>query len=107
MCIRDRSEKTEGADSYDPAMPQGLSGPILPHAYRAPVATADPAVLAEAEATARSNGWIKTLRDWLTAVEEGENLLATTQTRPNTPTNRALSRALAYMFDATDPAGGP
>ena len=101
------SDKPGAADTYDEAMPQGLHGPMFPGQYRAPVATADPTVLAEAEETARTNGWIKTMRDWLVAVEEGEDLLATTAIRPGTPPNRALSRALAYMFDAPDPAGGP
>ena len=101
------SDKGGAADAYDPAMPQGLHGPILPGSYRAPVATADPAVLAEAEQTARGNGWIKTMRDWIAAVAEGEDLLSTVPVRPGTPSNRALSRALAYMFDAPDPAGGP
>ncbi len=101
------SDKNGPADGYDAAMPQGLHGPISPDRYTSPVATADPAVLAEAEETARTNGWIKTMRDWLVAVEEGEDLLATTPIRPGTPSNRALSRALAYMFDASDPAGGP
>jgi hypothetical protein len=101
------SDKRGPADAYDGAMPQGLHGPIFPNLYRAPVATADPAVLAEAEETARGHGWIGTMRDWLVAVEEGEDLLSTTPIRPGTPSNRALSRALAYMFDAPDPAGGP
>jgi hypothetical protein len=47
------------------------------------------------------------MRDWLAAVAEGEDLLNPTPIRPGKPSNRALSRALAYMFDAPDPAGGP
>ena len=101
------SDKGGPADAYDSAMPQGLHGPILTNTYRAPVATGDPTVLAEAEETARGNGWIKTLRDWLAAVAEGEDLLSTVPIRRGTPSNRALSRALAYMFDTPDPAGGP
>ena len=102
------SDKAGPADRYDAAMPRGLHGPMRPEDWRAPVADpADPAVLDEAESTARTHGWIGTLRDWMTAVEEAEDLLDRNATRPGVPSNRALSRALAYMFDAPDPAGGP
>lgn len=101
------SDKPDGADRYDPAMPGGLHAPIRTPDWRAPVAAAGAAALAEAEATARGHGWVRTLRDWIAATEEGEDLLSPAAIRPGVPPNRALSRALAYILDQPDPAGGP
>lgn len=100
-----RSDKTADADRYDAAMPQGADGPD-PATWQAPIGKAvDPTALAEAEQTARGFGWIPTLREFVRLVEEGEDIFSTNidPVRPDVPTPRAVTRAMAYLVDAPDP----
>jgi hypothetical protein len=102
------SDKEGAEDRYDAAMPAAPFAPADTGTWRAPVASAaDATVLAEAVATAQGHGWVNVLRDWIDRVAEGEDLVATATPRPGQPSNRALSRAMAYILDAPDPAGGP
>lgn len=101
-----RSDKPDGIERYDPAMPKGLNGPDDTTTWRAPLAAAtDATALSEGEETARDFGWIPTLREFVRLVEEGEDIFGTDldPIRPDVPTAQSISRAMAYLVDAPDP----
>lgn len=100
------SDKPGAADAYDGAMPGGDLAPADSAAWTAPVAGASPSVIAEAEGTALELGWINTLEDWLVALEAGKDMTSADVADPTERTPRSLSRAMAFIFDAPDPAGG-
>ena len=62
----------------------------------------------EGEATARQLGWTKVLRDWMdmTSVTTQDSLDTDSHKQGN-PSNQALSRAMAYLFDLADPERAP
>ena len=68
----------------------------------------DPAAFAEGEQTARQLGWVTLLREWLRVRQtDGQDPVGNTAMRPGNPSNLALSRAMAYLFDLDDPAPTP
>lgn len=95
------SEKT-GPDRYDAAMPQGAHGPADQAAWRAPIGAA---AAGEAESTALAQGWVPAFRKWLDVMREpAQDPNAAAAFRPDDPTNRALSRAVAWLLDLPEPA---
>lgn len=98
---RARSEKT-APDRYEPAMPRGALGPAKPDDWRAPIG-AGPA--REAEDTALAEGWIPAFRKWMAIMAApAQDPNATGAFQAGDPTNRALSRAVAWMLDLPEPA---
>jgi hypothetical protein len=95
------SEK-DAPDRYDAAMPRGAHGPADPAAWRAPIGAA---AAGEAEATALSLGWVPAFRKWLDVMRTpAQDPNAATSFRPDDPSNQALSRAVAWLFDLPEPA---
>lgn len=98
------SDKGGAPAEYDSAMPGGDLAPAA--GWTAPVNAAAPSVIQEAESTALELGWINVMEDWLTALEAGQDMTAASTGNPTDRPPRALSRAMAFIFDAPDPAGG-
>ena len=49
-------------------------------------------------------GWLNLLRAWTDMASRPEqDALADTAFRPGAPSNRALTRAMAYLFDMPEP----
>jgi hypothetical protein len=95
------SEKGAGLDKFDPAMLR----PPNPSGWTTKM-TGD--VLAEGERTAREMGWVPLLREWLDVARRPTvDSLADERLKAENPTNRALSRAMAYLFDMVEPASAP
>jgi hypothetical protein len=68
----------------------------------------DQSAFDEGERTARELGWTKVLREWMdVARDNGQDTLATSSLKPGQPSNQALSRAMAYLFDLPDPTAAP
>ena len=68
----------------------------------------DQSAFDEGERTARELGWTKVLREWMdVARDTGQDTLATSSFKPGQPSNQALSRAMAYLFDLPDPTAAP
>jgi hypothetical protein len=85
-----RSEKRGDAAATDPAMapPDGEWRLRVPNG----------------EDTANSLGWVRLLRAWLDMARRPEqDATADVAFRPGEPTNRALSRGLAYLLDMPEP----
>lgn len=98
------SDKGGAPEAYDTAMPGGDLAPAA--GWTAPVNADAPSVIAEAEATALELGWINVMEDWLAALEAGQDMTAASTGDPSERPPRALSRAMAFIFDAPDPAEG-
>ena len=84
------SEKRGDATARDAALP-----PLPPDwALRVP----------DGEATSNAMGWLNLLRAWSDMAGRPEqDALADTAFRPGQPSNRALTRAMAYLFDMAAP----
>tara|TARA_R110000744_G_scaffold158119_6_gene274083 strand:- start:2410 stop:5088 length:2679 start_codon:yes stop_codon:yes gene_type:complete len=64
----------------------------------------DQAAFDQGELTARQLGWTTVLREWMEVSRvTTQDTLATTSLKPGNPSNKALSRAMAYIFELTDP----
>jgi hypothetical protein len=84
------SEKRGDASALDPALPPLPAGWSL--------------LAGEGEATSNSLGWVNLLRSWVDMARRPESdALADTSFRPGAPSNKALSQAMAYLFDMPDP----
>jgi hypothetical protein len=95
------SEKGADLNKYDPAMLR----PPNPNAWTTKLAGES---LIEGERTAREMGWVPLMREWLDmARRPGVDSLADERLRAENPPNRALSRAMAYLFDLAEPAAAP
>jgi hypothetical protein len=102
MLVAGRAWSEKAApDRYDDKMPSGSRGPSDPAAWRAPLG----AVAAEAEQTALGLGWVPALRKWLDVMRQpAQDPNGATSLHPEDPTNRALSRAVAWLLDLPEPA---
>lgn len=61
----------------------------------------------EGEQSARQLGWTDVVREWMEVSRTaGANTLDATP-RPGKPSHQALSRAMAYLFDLSDPTASP
>jgi hypothetical protein len=95
------SEKGAGLDRFDPAMLR----PSNPGGWTTRMRN-EP--LAEGERTARELGWVPLLREWLDVARRPTvDSLADERFKARNPTNRALSRAMAFLFDMAEPTGAP
>lgn len=98
------SEKAGHPETFDPLMLR----PPSPDNYKAPLANASLAAVAEGERTAREMGWVPLLRKWIDlARRPSANPLADERLNPNNPTNRALTRGMAFLLDLPDPVALP
>lgn len=84
----------------DPTSYDGLLTQPRPGTWTAPGAD-----LATGDATARALGWVPLLRDWLRVAADGTKnpVDATVPVGSTTPSNQALSRAMAFLLDMPDP----
>jgi hypothetical protein len=95
------SEKAADLNKFDPAMlrppnPSGWSTKLAGDA------------LAEGEKTARDLGWVPLLREWLDMARRPTvDSLADERLKADVPTNRAMTRAMAYLLDMAEPAAAP
>lgn len=103
MIVAGRAWSEKAApDRYDEKMPHGARGPTDPAAWRAPIGAA---AAAEAEQTALGAGWVPAFRKWLDMMRQpAQDPNAATSIHPEDPTNRALSRAVAWLLDFPEPA---
>jgi len=84
------SEKRGDATARDPALPP------LPPNWQLRVA--------DGEDTSNAMGWLNLLRAWVDmAARPEQDALADTAFRPGQSSNRALTRAMAYLFDMPVP----
>jgi hypothetical protein len=108
------NEKGSDRAGYDDRM-LARQAPADKAAWRAPLlGTATPPTAAaqaafdEGEATIRELGWVKVLREWMEVSRTaGQDTLGADAMLPGNPPNRALSRAMAYLFDLADPTASP
>jgi hypothetical protein len=100
------SETRGRPESYDPALPRGIHGPADPAGWVAPIHDpAHPEIVREADSTLRDQGWAELLRKWLELERQpDQNLMTAESLFPDWPTNRSLSRGLAYLLDQPEPA---
>jgi len=102
------NENAANSAGYFANMLGGSLRPDNHDSWHSPLHDSDAAAFTEGEQTARQLGWVKVLREWLAVrQEDSQNPLADTAFTPGNPSNRALSRAMAYLFDLNDPAGAP
>jgi hypothetical protein len=99
------SEK-DSPELYDDAMPGGLHQPTNRAQWRAPIHDpGDADLIREAEATANGQGWVPVLRQWLEIYRSaGSDPLDAAAPADGAPSNRAISRAMAYLFDLPNPS---
>ena len=58
----------------------------------------------EGEKTARQLGWVNIMRVWMEVNRTaGQDTLSASAMKPGNPSNVALSRAMSYIFDLSDP----
>lgn len=106
------SEKGADRAGYDDQMLRH-QGPADPASWReallGPIATPTQTAFDRGEATARQLGWVRMMREWMdVAGSPGQNPLDdTTAMRPGNPTNQSLGRAMAWLFDLSDPTLSP
>lgn len=92
------SEKGSDLNKFDPAMLR----PANPSGWTTKMGGG---ALAEGERTAREMGWVPLLREWLDMARRPTvNSLAEERLKAENPTNQAMSRAMAYLFDIDEPA---
>jgi hypothetical protein len=103
------SEKGTTRSGYDSKMLGGTLRPSDHETWQEALLGSSQAAFDEGELTARRLGWVKVLREWTDVTgEPGENTLdGASSLKPGNPSNRALSRAMAYLFDLADPSGAP
>ena len=105
------SEKGGHPDKADPAMLQ----PLNANNWTAPLAKFSAGnaaaeqkaqeAIAEGEAAALTMGWVPLFREWFDMAKRPDvNTTATERFKPANPTNRALSRGMAFVMDIEDPA---
>lgn len=95
------SEKGADLNKFDPAMLK----PPNPSGWTTKM-TGDE--LAEGEKTAREIGWAPLLREWLDmARRPSVDSLAEERLKASMPTNRAMTRAMAYLLDMATPTAVP
>jgi hypothetical protein len=87
-----RSEKSS-PDQYDAAMPQPPGADWAAGALE---------LMAAGEATANAQGWVPTLRQWLSRVAT-ESAVNPTPPRAGAPSTLELSHALAFLLDLKPP----
>lgn len=94
------SEKNGAPTHADEAMLQ----PPSADTWRSAMDTAPAEVVAEAEKTALDMGFIPLLREWYDMTHR-PSVNPTTEERfnPNNPTNRAMTRAMAWLLDMPQP----
>lgn len=105
-----------GAANENAADPAGyyanmLGGSLRPDnhdSWHSPLHDSDPAAFTEGEQTARQLGWVNVFREWLAVrQDDDEDPLADSAMTAGNPSNRALSRAMSYLFDLDDPTSAP
>jgi hypothetical protein len=80
--------------------PEDWTSPLFSAAARDP--------FDEGERTAHSLGWVPLLRKWFDVARRPDaDALAATRFNENDPTNRELSRGMAYLLDMPDPQAAP
>ena len=96
-----RSEKEGAPTRFDESMLR----PPDPPTWRAPMDTAAADVIQEAERTALEMGWVPLFREWFDMTRRPTvDSLADERLNPNNPTNRAMTRAMAWLLDMPEPA---
>lgn len=102
-------EKGANRSGYDSKMLGGILRPSDHATWQEPLLGSSQAAFDEGEQTARQMGWIKVMREWMdVSADPAQNTLdGTSSFKPGNPSNQALSRAMAYLFDLTDPTGAP
>jgi hypothetical protein len=104
------SEKPNGPGTYDAAMLHGQFAPADIAAFQSPMrsvaAGGSEAAALEGDEAMRKEGWVRLLRRWLELERQPDQDLLDQNARlfPDWPTNRQLSRGLAYLLDLPDPA---
>ncbi|MCP4285356.1 MAG: hypothetical protein GY792_13025 [Gammaproteobacteria bacterium] len=103
------SEKGSTRSGYDSKMLGATLRPANHATWQEALLGSSQAAFDEGEQTARQLGWVKALREWMDVSNEaGQNTLdGASAFKPGNPTNRALSRAMAYLFDLADPTAAP
>ncbi|MCP4042582.1 MAG: hypothetical protein GY731_11620, partial [Gammaproteobacteria bacterium] len=103
------SEKGSTRSGYDSKMLGATLRPANHATWQEALLGSSQAAFDEGEQTARQLGWVKALREWMdVSSEAGQNTLdGASAFKPGNPTNRALSRAMAYLFDLADPTAAP
>jgi hypothetical protein len=95
------SEKGADLNKFDPAMLK----PPNPSAWTTKMAGE---ALVEGEKTAREIGWVPLMREWLDMARRPTvDSLAEERLKADMPTNRALTRGMAYLLDMVAPAAAP
>lgn len=95
------SEKGADLNKYDPAMLR----PSNPTGWTTKM-SGD--ALDEGERTAREMGWVPLLREWLDMARRPTvDSLAEERLKAENPTNRAMSRAMAFLLDMAEPTSSP
>lgn len=87
-----------------------LGGSLRPsnHATWEEALKSDQTAFDEGEKTARALGWTTVLREWMdVSRDNNQDTLANSSFKPGLPSNQALSRAMAYLFDLPDPKAAP
>lgn len=99
--IPEKGARPEGKDPLMPATtPEDWTSPLFSAAARGP--------FDEGERTSHSLGWVPLLRKWFDVARRPDaDALAATRLNENDPTNRELSRGMAYLLDMPDPQSAP
>jgi len=99
------SEKGSSRSGYDNNMLGGTLRPDNHESWQEALRHSSQAAFEEGEKTSRELGWVNVVREWMdVSATPGQNTLGLTSKKPGNPSNLALSRAMAYLFDLTDPA---
>ncbi len=104
------SEKGPSRSGYDDMMLSGaLLRPNNHENWQEAILGSSQAAFDEGEQTARHLGWVNVMREWMEVSKTaGQNTLdGANSMKPGNPSNQALSRGMAYLFDLVDPTAAP